>query len=100
MFYHVFYGFFLRISKSITAIEDVVFNFINATTFIEIDDNAFPAELAIAKFSLKKGIFKDFHIRINPGELPLGSAYEAKRYAKDYIECRYHQQPTEKTISR
>lgn len=72
----------------------MVFHFIDATAFIEILDNAYPAELAIAKYSLKRGIFEDFHIRINPGELPLGAAYEAKRYAE-----LYHRMPVPPTAN-
>lgn len=70
--------------QSYVALDEQVFHFINATAFIEIEDESYPAELALAKFSLKKGISEVFHIRINPGELPLGSAFEASKYSKDY----------------
>lgn len=74
--------------QSISALDNLVFYFMNATAFIEILDEAFPAELAIAKFSLKRGIIDEFHILINPGELPIGSAFEAKDFS-----MRYHRLP-------
>lgn len=58
-------------------LENLVFHFISTTSFYASGSDIFPAELAMAKFSLVKGVFDDIQIRINPGELPLGSAYEA-----------------------
>lgn len=72
------------LKKSITALDDLVLHFLDATAFIEIEDSAFPAELAIVKFSLKEGIIDEFHTRINPGELPLGSAFPALDYSNKY----------------
>ena len=36
----------------------------------------------MAKFSLKKGVYDDFQIRINPGELPLGSALMSREHSE------------------
>lgn len=44
--------------------------------------HVFPAELAIAKFSLEEGIIDQLHMKINPGDLPLGSASSAKELAE------------------
>lgn len=40
----------------------------------ESNGKVFPAEIAIAKFSLARGIVDELHIKIYPGELPVGSA--------------------------
>lgn len=40
----------------------------------ESNDKVFPAEIAIAKFSLARGIIDELHVKIYPGELPVGSA--------------------------
>lgn len=42
----------------------------------------YPAEIALARFSLEEGIIEDFHMFINPGQLPLGAAYQALEHAK------------------
>lgn len=43
----------------------------------------YPAEIGVCKFNLKNGIDKIFHAIIHPGELPLGSAYDAIEKSKD-----------------
>lgn len=53
-------------------LDSTVFFFINTTSFYHYED-IFPAELAITKFSLRQGTIDDIQIRINPGELPMGS---------------------------
>lgn len=50
-----------------------VFFFVKTSSFHYSIKGIFPAELAIAKFSLQQGIFEEIQIRINPGELPMGS---------------------------
>lgn len=57
-----------------TELDSLVFCFISTTSFYDSTNDVFPAELAMAKFSLKQGIFDDIQIRINPGALPEGSA--------------------------
>lgn len=45
-----------------------VFYFIKTTSFFYNEKHIFPAELALAKFSLKLGVFDNIQIRIHPGE--------------------------------
>lgn len=61
-----------------------MFHFISASSFYKTSDDIFPAEIALAKFSLKEGVFDDIHIRINPGKLPLGSTLEAMEKLKNF----------------
>lgn len=70
-------GIFFKILE----LDDLVFYFINTSTFYENVD-IHPAELAIAKFTLKAGVFDFVQIRINPGELPIGSRFEAEEKSK------------------
>lgn len=44
----------------------------------------YPAELALAKFSLKEGIEDEMHLKIYPGELPIGSASAAHELSKTF----------------
>lgn len=53
-------------------------HFIDVISFFEDNESAYPAELAIIKFSLKEGIINDIHICVNPGKLPKGAAYPAQ----------------------
>lgn len=55
------------------ALDDLVFFLLSTTSFFADSDDVYPAELALAKFSLKEGIIDDIQIRINPGKLPMGS---------------------------
>lgn len=65
-------------------LDNLVLYFINTTSFYENDDGIFPAELAMAKFSLKEGIIDDIQIRINPGELPKGAPATAQEKAESH----------------
>lgn len=67
----------------------MTFYFISSSSFYEDPTKIYPAELAMAKFSLKKGVYDDFQIRINPGELPLGSALTARERSE-----KIHKYPT------
>lgn len=42
----------------------------------------FPAEIGVVKFSIKHGITYKCHCLINPGPLPMGFAFKAKKYAE------------------
>ena len=55
----------------------MIFVFICTTAFFSNNEDIYPAELAMAKFSLKEGIIDDLHIQINPDVLPLGSSADA-----------------------
>lgn len=59
------------------------FYFVSSSYFYEDSSSIYPAELAFVKFSLKEGVMKSLSIRINPGELPLGSTYLAKKHAQE-----------------
>lgn len=61
-----------------------IFWFISTTSFFDCVDGVYAAELALAKFSLKEGIIDDIQIRINPGELPLGSSSSAQEKSKKF----------------
>lgn len=61
----------------ITELDSMVFHFITTSSFHTTKADIYPAELAIAKFSLKEGIIDDFQIHINPGKLPLGASLKA-----------------------
>lgn len=65
-------------------LDDLVLYFINTTSFYDSTDGTFPAELAIAKFSLKQGIIDDIQIRINPGKLPKGAPDTALKNAEKH----------------
>ncbi|KAK2710943.1 hypothetical protein QYM36_012194 [Artemia franciscana] len=41
-----------------------------------------PCEVAIAKFSLKKGVEKVYHCLIKPGQIPVGYAFAAKEHSE------------------
>lgn len=59
-------------------LDDVVFYFISTEHFYSTGTRMYPAEIALAKFSLRKGIIDDMYVRINPGKLPLGAAADAQ----------------------
>lgn len=42
----------------------------------------FPAEIALSKFSLAKGVYETLHMLIDPGILPLGQAADATMHSK------------------
>lgn len=62
-------------------LDDKIFYFVNISTFFEDMKDIYPAELAMAKYSLRRGIIDTLHIKINPGELPLGASYSAQEKA-------------------
>ncbi|CRK98786.1 CLUMA_CG012033, isoform A [Clunio marinus] len=70
-------------ANSIGDLDETIFYFINASSFFEINDEIYPAEIALAKFSLKSGIIDDLHVQINPGELPLSSIFIALEKSKN-----------------
>ena len=62
-------------------LDDKVFYFVNISTFFEDMNDIYPAEFAMSKFSLRRGIIDTLHIKINPGQLPLGASYLAQEKA-------------------
>lgn len=58
-----------------------IFYFVSTSHFYEDSAVIYPAEIALAKFSLKEGIMGTIHLEINPGELPVGSSYIAQNIA-------------------
>lgn len=69
-------------------LDTTTFYFISTSMFYDCNENIFPAELAVAKFNLKDGVYQDIQIRINPGELPLGARHDAQE-----ISNKIHQYP-------
>lgn len=66
-------------------LQDLQFNLISTTDFCQtLDGDIFPAELALSKFSLKKGIVDNLHMLINPGALPLGFLASAQDKSDAY----------------
>lgn len=60
------------------------FYLFNASHFvITLTGEIFPAELAMSKFSLEKGVYDSFNILVNPGKLPLGRAADALIHAEN-----------------
>ena len=68
----------------ISELDDLVIYFIHTSSFYNDENDVFPAELALAKFSLKGGIIDDIQIRIKPKSLPLGSMLKAIEKAKQH----------------
>lgn len=61
-----------------TALNNLTFIFFSTSYFIQTSDyRIFPAEIALAKFSLAKGVHGTLHMLVNPGPLPLGYAADA-----------------------
>ncbi|XP_070508281.1 protein maelstrom homolog [Chironomus tepperi] len=71
----------LRDAADLRELDTKVFYFMSASHFYEDCNVILPAEIAFAKFSLKEGIMDTLHVEINPGELPIGSAYKAQSLA-------------------
>ncbi|CRK98785.1 CLUMA_CG012031, isoform A [Clunio marinus] len=74
----------LQNAEDLGELEDLVFYFVSTSSFFNGKDGIYPAELAVAKFSLMKGVFDTLHIRVNPGDLPLGSKFDAQEKAKEH----------------
>jgi hypothetical protein len=77
------------IQQAVMAAEDLgeldekIFYIISMESFYEDSRDIFPCEFAMAKFSLKEGLFDQMQIRINPGPLPLGAARLANERSND-----------------
>lgn len=67
-----------------TELDSKIFYFISTTTFFDSIEDVYCAELSMCKFSLKEGIIDDIQIRINPGDLPLGSSSTAQEKSQKY----------------
>ena len=71
----------LRDAADMGELDTKVFYFVTTSHFYEDCNMIFPAEIALSKYSLKEGIMDTVHVEINPGELPIGSAYKAQSLA-------------------
>jgi hypothetical protein len=60
------------------------FFFISTSFFYKTSSNIYPAELALCRFSLEKGVIDTMNIVIDPGRLPTGSACDAMQHSKKY----------------
>lgn len=57
-----------------------IFYFMHVNYYCRVEEKQFiPCELAICQFNFALGAFNFYHTLINPGELPLGYAFEAKK---------------------
>lgn len=63
-------------------LDNLVFYFISTVSFFSDSTEIYPAEISLAKFSLKQGLYDDIQIRINPGVLPKGSAFDVNEKQK------------------
>lgn len=63
------------------------FYFIDVTLFCFFDQQVYPAEIALAKFSLRQGVHQTLQFAINPGKLPIGAGSGALE--KSIKEHRY-----------
>lgn len=60
------------------------FYFFSTSFFVQtLNNDIFPAEIAMSKFSLAAGVKDTLHMLVNPGPLPLGKASEAMSYANE-----------------
>lgn len=61
----------------------MTFYFFSASYFVQtLQNDIYPAEIAMSKFSLAEGVYDSFHTFVNPGELPLGTAADALSYSE------------------
>lgn len=74
---------YVQVASDLGELDDKVFLLISIQTFFEDDTDAYPCELAIVKFSLKRGVFDELHLRINPGKLPMGAAWMALKKSNE-----------------
>lgn len=66
-----------------TALMSLTFNFFSTSYFVQtLTSSVFPAELALLKFNLTDGNYEDMSILVNPGDLPMGMAAEAKNHSE------------------
>jgi len=68
----------IRDAAEIGDLDTKTFYLMSGSVFYEDCNTILPAEIAFAKFSLKEGIMDTLHLEINPGELPVGSAFIAQ----------------------
>jgi hypothetical protein len=64
-------------NSSISVLNDLTFYLIDITLFCYFEQQVYPAEVALAKFSLRQGNYQTLHFTINPGKLPSGSGSSA-----------------------
>lgn len=64
-------------------LKSLTFYFFSTSYFAQtLSGDIFPAEIAMAKFSLSKGVFDSFSMKVNPGNLPLGATADAKQHSE------------------
>uniref|UniRef100_A0A182PRJ3 HMG box domain-containing protein n=1 Tax=Anopheles epiroticus TaxID=199890 RepID=A0A182PRJ3_9DIPT len=74
----------LNTAATKNALEKLEFYFISMAYFCRTHQGEYlPAELAVVRYSLEGGVKDKLHMFLNPGPLPLGMAYEAKKHAED-----------------
>ncbi|XP_069689384.1 protein maelstrom homolog [Periplaneta americana] len=60
------------------------FYVIHVNYYCRLENGTFlPCELGLVEFSLLDGITKTYHTLINPGGIPMGYNYQAKKYSED-----------------
>ncbi|CRL01471.1 CLUMA_CG014476, isoform A [Clunio marinus] len=64
-------------------LDNFTFYFFSTSYFVHsIAGKIYPAEIAMAKFSMSKGVYDTMHMIINPGELPIGLYLDALTHSK------------------
>lgn len=65
-------------------LEKLEFYFISFAYFCVTSSGTYiPAEMGLIRYSLKEGVMDKLHMRIDPGKLPLGMAYDAKQLSEN-----------------
>uniref|UniRef100_A0A182W4I5 HMG box domain-containing protein n=1 Tax=Anopheles minimus TaxID=112268 RepID=A0A182W4I5_9DIPT len=65
-------------------LDKVDFYIISMVHFCRSDKGTYiPAELGVVLFNLECGVKEQLHILINPGSIPLGSAFDAQTHSKE-----------------
>ncbi|KAG5684270.1 hypothetical protein PVAND_013506 [Polypedilum vanderplanki] len=73
----------LKNAADLAELDNTVFYFLSTSKYFdEPNGKIFPAEFAIAKFSLSQGVFDTISFKINAGKLPVGSALEVEEISK------------------
>lgn len=77
------------------------FYFVSTVSFYETDnkENIYPAELAIAKFSIEGGVKDSLHFYINPGLLPTGAIKVAQHLSDATHKLKIPPDPEARGIS-
>ncbi|XP_052869742.1 protein maelstrom homolog isoform X2 [Anopheles cruzii] len=66
------------------ALDKQIFYFIAFAYFCEdTEGNFIPAEMAVVRFNLERGVHDKLHVRIDPQRLPIGMAYLAMKHAEE-----------------